>query len=112
MHFDEDFQAALDALLAQAGDELERFRRHEAAGTGFLGTVADGVKTNVADVGCGHLVENRHQVFPAFVGIRVDIDLLRGEADPDQASLARELVVGERQTRARTVDAGQIDPWC
>ena len=46
-HFDEDFQAALDALLAQAGDELERFRRHEAAGTGFLGTVADGVKTNV-----------------------------------------------------------------
>ena len=108
MHFDEDFQAALDALLAQAGDELERFRRHEAAGTGFLGTVADGVKTNVADVGCSHLVENRHQVFPAFVGIRVDIDLLRGEADPDQASLARELVVGERQTRARTVDAGQI----
>lgn len=87
---------------------LNVFRRHEAAGTGFLGTVADGVKTNVADVGCGHLVENRHQVFPAFVGIRVDIDLLRGEADPDQASLARELVVGERQTRARTVDAGQI----
>ena len=55
-----------------------------------------------------HLVEDRHEVFPTLVGIGVDVDLLRGEADPDQSGFAGELVVGERQTRARTVDAGQI----
>ena len=108
MHFDEDFQAALDTLLTQTGDELERLRSHEAACAGFLSAVADGVETNVADVGCGHLIENRHQVFPTLVGIRVNVDLLRGETDPNQAGLACELVVGERQARTRTVDAGQI----
>ena len=56
----------------------------------------------------GHLVENRHEVFPALVGIGVNINLLRGEAHPDQARLAGELVVGERQARTRTVDAGQV----
>ena len=108
MHFDEDFQAALDTLLTQTGDELERLRSHEAACAGFLSAVADGVETNVADVGCGHLIENRHQIFPTLVGIRVNVDLLRGETDPNQAGLACELVVGERQARTRTVDAGQI----
>ena len=105
---DEDFKAALDALLAQTGDELERLRSHEAAGAGFLGAIADGVEADVADVRGGHLVENRHEVFPALVGIGVNINLLRGEAHPDQARLAGEVVVGERQARTRTVDAGQV----
>ena len=108
VHFDEDLQAALDAFLTQTGDQLEGLRGHEAAGAGFLGAIADGVEADVADVRGGHLVENRHEVFPTLVGIGVDVHLLRGEAHPDQARLAGELVVGERQARARTVDAGQI----
>ena len=108
MHFDEDFQTALDTLFTQAGDELERLRSHEAARASFLSAVADGVETNVADVGCGHLIEDGHEVFPALVGIGVDVHLLRGEADPYQTGLAGELVVGERQARARAVNAGQI----
>ena len=111
MHFDEDFQTALDAFLTQTGDQLEGLRGHEAAGAGFLGAIADGVEADVADVGGGHLVENRHEVFPTLVGIGVDVHLLRGEAHPDQAGLAGELVVGERQARTRTVDAGQVLRW-
>ena len=57
VHFDEDLQAALDAFLTQTRDELEGLRGHEAAGAGFLGAVADGVETDVADVGSRHLVE-------------------------------------------------------
>ena len=59
-------------------------------------------------MGCGHLIEDGHEVFPALVGIGVDVHLLRSEADPDQAGLAGELVVGERQARARAVNAGEI----
>ena len=108
VHFDEDFQTALDAFLTQTGDQLEGLRGHEAAGAGFLGAIADGVETDVADVGSRHLVEDGHEVFPALVGIGVDVHLLRGEADPHEAGLAGELVVGERQARTRTVDAGQV----
>ena len=53
VHFDEDFQTALDTLFTQAGDELERLRSHEAARASFLSAVADGVETNVTDMGCG-----------------------------------------------------------
>ena len=56
----------------------------------------------------GHLIEDRHQVFPTLGGISVDVHLLRGEADPYQTGLAAEVVVGERQARARAVDAGQV----
>ena len=56
----------------------------------------------------GHLIEDGHQVFPALGGISVDVHLLRGEADPYQTGLAAEVVVGERQARARAVDAGQV----
>ena len=108
VHFDEDLQTALHAFLTQPRDELECLRSHKATGASFLSAVADGVETNVADVGRGHLIENRHQVFPTLVGIRVNVNLLRGEADPDQAGLAGELVVGERQAWARAVNAGQI----
>ena len=105
---DEDFKAALDALLAQTGDELKGLGGHEAAGAGFLGAVAHGVETDVAHVAGGHLIEDGHQVFPALGGISVDVHLLRGEADPYQTGLAAEVVVGERQARARAVDAGQV----
>ena len=108
MHLDEDLQPALDALLAQTADEFEALRRHEAGGVGLLGTVADGVEPDVADVRGGHLVEDRHQVFPAFSRIGVDVHLLRGERGPHQAGLAAASVVGERQTRARPVDTGQL----
>ena len=108
VNLDEDFKAALDALLAQTGDELKGLGGHEAAGAGFLGAVAHGVETDVAHVAGGHLIEDRHQVFPTLGGISVDVHLLRGEAHPDQARLAGELVVGERQARARAVDAGQV----
>ena len=105
---DEDFKAALDALLAQTGDELKGLGGHEAAGAGFLGAVAHGIETDVAHVAGGHLIEDGHQVFPALGGISVDVHLLRGEADPYQTGLAAEVVVGERQARARAVDAGQV----
>ena len=108
MNLDEDFKAALDALLAQTGDELKGLGGHEAAGAGFLGAVAHGVETDVAHVAGGHLIEDRHQVFPTLGGISVDVHLLRGEADPYQTGLAAEVVVGERQARARAVDAGQV----
>ena len=108
VNLDEDFKAALDALLAQTGDELKGLGGHEAAGAGFLGAVAHGVETDVAHVAGGHLIEDGHQVFPALGGISVDVHLLRGEADPYQTGLAAEVVVGERQARTRTVDAGQV----
>ena len=108
MHLNENFEAALDALLAQTGDELKGLGGHEAAGAGFLGAVAHGVETDVAHVAGGHLIEDGHQVFPALGGISVDVHLLRGEADPYQTGLAAEVVVGERQARARAVDAGQV----
>ena len=108
VNLDEDFKAALDALLAQTGDELKGLGGHEAAGAGFLGAVAHGVETDVAHVAGGHLIEDGHQVFPALGGISVDVHLLRGEADPYQTGLAAEVVVGERQARARAVDAGQV----
>ena len=56
----------------------------------------------------GQLVENGQQVIPAFFGIGVDIDLLRGEGGPYEAGFAAPRVVGERQARARTINAGQI----
>ena len=59
-------------------------------------------------MGGGHLIEDGHEVFPTLVRISVDVHLLWGEADPDQTGLASELVVGERQARARTVDAGEV----
>ena len=108
MHFDENLETTLDALFAQAGDQLEGLRGHEAAGAGLFGAVADGVETDVAHMRGCHLVENRHEVFPTLVGVGVDVDLLRGEAHPHQTGLACKLVVGERQTRTRTVNAGQI----
>ena len=109
---DRELMKQLEILVVidgtQTGDQLEGLRGHEAAGAGFLGAIADGVEADVADVRGGHLVENRHEVFPTLVGIGVDVHLLRGEAHPDQARLAGELVMGERQARTRTVDAGQV----
>ena len=52
--------------------------------------------------GC-HLIKDGHQVLPALGGVSVDVHLLWGEADPYQTGLAGELVVGERQARARAV---------
>ena len=108
MHFDQCFQAAGFGFRLDPADEVEGLGGHEAAGLGLLGAVADRVEADVADVAAGQLVENGQQVIPTFFGIGVDIDLLRGEGGPHETGLAAPRVVGERQARARTVNAGEV----
>ena len=108
MHFDQRFETAGFGFRLNPTDEVEGLGGHEAAGLGLLGAVADRVEADVAHVAARQLVEDGQQVVPAFLGVGVDIDLLRGEGGPHETGLAAPRVVGERQARARTVDAGEV----
>ena len=108
VYFDQRFQAAGFGFRLDPADEVEGLGGHEAAGLGLLGAVADRVEADVAHVAARQLVEDGQQVIPAFLGVGVDIDLLRGEGGPHETGLAAPRVVGERQARARTVDAGEV----